>query len=180
MGYALPGSQGIDYVFHTSETERAAQAQKRLHLYLLAMAAVVFAAYFPVTILAAKWLERDARSQILALKTPDRKQITLEARQSRSETIRQELTDQLPAFRMTSLINEVSSHLPPDAWANRLEYVNGKVSLAGQAANPSAAVRQLKKAALFSNAKLDVVASAANPGEPLQFEISAVIAGGQK
>jgi len=180
VGYALPGSQGIDYVFHTSETERAAQAQKRLHLYLLAMAAVVFAAYFPVTILAAKWLERDARSQILALKTPDRKQITLEARQSRSETIRQELTDQLPAFRMTSLINEVSSHLPPDAWANRLEYVNGKVSLAGQAANPSAAVRQLKKAALFSNAKLDVVASAANPGEPLQFEISAVIAGGQK
>jgi hypothetical protein len=179
VGYALPGSQGLDYVFHTSEREKAAHAKKRLHLYLLAMAVVVLTAYFPVTILTAKWLERDTRSQTLTLKTPNKKQTELGARQSHVQTVRQELADQLPPLRVTSLINEAASHLPPDAWVSRLEYANGKVSLAGQAANPSAAVRQLKKASLFRNAKLDAVSSAANPGEPPQFEISAVIAGGQ-
>lgn len=179
VGYALPGSQGLDYVFHTSEMEKTTQAQKRMQLYLLAMAMAIFTAYFPVTILAAKWLERDTRDQISILHTPDKKQTELEARQSRVEAVRQELAGHLPSFHMTSLINEAASHLPPDAWVSRLEYANGKVSLAGQAADPSAAVRQLKKANLLSNAKLDAVASAANPGEPPQFEISAVIAGGQ-
>jgi Tfp pilus assembly protein PilN len=159
--------------------EKTAQAQKRLHLYMLAMAIVVFAAYFPATILAAKWLERDTRSQIITLQATDKKQTELAARQSRVQTVRQELAEQLPPFRMTSLINTTARHLPPDAWANRLEYANGKVSLAGQAADPSSIVRQLKKAKLLSNAKLDAVASAANPGEPPQFEISAVIAGGR-
>lgn len=177
VGYALPGSQGLDYVFHTSEREKAAQAKKRLHLYLLVMAVVVFTVYFPVTILAAKWLERDTRSQIFTLNTSDKKQTELEARQSHIQTIHQELEDQLPFFRVTSLINETASYLPSDTWVNRLEYASGKVSLAGQATNPSAAIRQLKKGSLFTNAKLDVVASAANPGGPPQFEISAVIAG---
>lgn len=179
VGYALPGSQGLDYVFHTSKMEKAAQAKKRVHLYLLAMAVVVFTMYFPVTILTAKWLERDTRSQTLKLKTPAKKQTELAARQLHVQTVRQELAEQLPPLRVTSLINEAASHLPPDAWVNRLEYANGKVSLAGQASNPSAVVRQLKKASLFGNAKLDAVASAVNPGEPPQFEISAVIAQGQ-
>lgn len=179
VGYALPASLGLDYVFHTSEMEKTAQAKKRLHLYMLAMAMVVFAAYFPVTILAAKWLERDTRSQIIKLQTIDTKQTELAARQSRVQVVRQELAEQLPSFRMTSLINAMARHLPPDAWANRLEYANGKVSLSGQATDPSAIVRQLKKAKLLSTAKLDAVASAANPGEPPHFEIRAVIAGGQ-
>lgn len=179
VGYALPASLGLDYVFHTSAMEKTEQAQKRLHLYMLAMAMVVFTAYFPVTILAAKWLERDTRSQIITLRTTDKKQTELAARQSRVQTVRQELAEQLPPFRMTSLINAMARQLPPDAWANRLEYANGKVSLAGQATDPSAIARQLKKAKLLSNAKLDAVASAANPGEPPQFEISAVIAGGR-
>lgn len=179
VGYALPGSLGNDYVFHTSEMEKTAQAQRRLHLYMLVMAMVVFTAYFPVTILAAKWLERDTRSQIIRLQTIDTKQTELAARQSRVQIVRRELTEQLPPFRMTSLINAMARQLPPDAWANRLEYANGKVSLAGQATDPSAIVKQLKKAKLLSNAKLDTVASAANPGEPPHFEIRAVIAGGQ-
>lgn len=179
VGYALPASPGLDYVFHTSEMEKTAQARKRLHLYMLVIAMVVFAAYFPVTILVAKWLERDARSQIITLQTRDTKQTELAARQSRVQTVRQELVDQLPPFRITSLINAMARHLPPDAWANQLEYANGKVSLAGQAVDPSAIVRQLKKAELLSNAKLDAAASAPNPGEPLHFEISAVIAGGE-
>lgn len=179
VGYALPGSKGLDYVFHTSEMEKTAQAQKRMHLYLLAMTMAIVTAYFPVTILAAKWLERDTRDQISKFHTPDKKQTDLEDRQSRVEAVRQELAGHLPPFHMTSLINEAASHLPPDAWVNRMEYANGKVSLAGQAADPSATVRHLKKASLFRNAKLDAVSSAANPGEPPQFEISAVIAGGQ-
>lgn len=179
VGYALPCSQGLDYVFHTSEMERTARAQTRMHLYLLAIAMAIFTAYFPVTIMVAKWLERDTRGQILTLQSPDKKQTVLEARQSHVQTVRQELAEQLPPFRMTSLINEVARHLPPDAWVSRLEYANEKVSLAGQADDLSVAVRELKKSKLFSNAKLDAVSSTANPGQPLQFEISVAIAGGQ-
>lgn len=179
VGYALPSSLGLDYVFHTSEVEQTAQARQRLHLYLLALAMVVVTAYFPVTTLAAKWLERDVRRQISTLQTVDDKQTELAARQSRVQAVRQELAEQLPPLRMTGLINAMARHLPPDAWANRLEYANGKVSLAGQATDPSTIVRQLKKAKWLSNSRLDAVASAANPGEPTHFEISAVIARGQ-
>jgi len=179
VGYALPGSGGLDYVFQTSEMEKSAQVQRRRNLYLVALAMAVFTAYFPVTILAAKWLERDARGQILALQTPDRKQAELEARQAQIQTVRQELAQQLPPFRVTSLINAAAQHLPESAWVRRFEYANGRVLLAGQAVDPSVAVRELKKAGLFGGAKLEAVARAPNAGEPPQFEISAVIAGGQ-
>lgn len=177
VGYALPGSQVLDYVFHTSEMAKTAQAQTRLHLYLLVMAMVILTAYFPVTLLAAKWLERDTRKQILTLQIPDKKQTELAARQSRVQTVRQEVEEQLPSFRMTSLINEIARNLPPDAWVNRVEYANGKVSLSGQAADPSLTLRKLKISSLLADAKLDTVARPANPGDPLQFEISAPITG---
>lgn len=179
VGYALPGSRALDFVFRTSEMQKTVQARKRMHLYLLVAAMATFTAYFPVTAIMAKWLERDARGQILALKATDKRQVELEARQSRVQTIRQELAHELPPFRMTSLINAVAGQLPNDAWVNRLEYRNGKVSLSGQAADPSAIVRQLKRASVLSSAKLDAVSSATNPGDPPQFEISLAVPGGQ-
>lgn len=177
VGLAPLESNGLEFVFWRSSTAESGLAQLRLHRRLLASACLFVLIWFPLTTLAAKWLERQARIQISEIRSPDPQQLSAQARSESVVAQRKDLLGQMPVVPLTRLIDEVAKSLPTDAWVNRLEYGYGKLALGVQAGEPFVALRGLRLSAPLANAKLDGVARPANPGEPSQVEVNVVISG---
>lgn len=168
-----PSSAGIlDFVFYTSPGREAARSRFKRRLMLVLSLALVATLLIPATYLSALWLEHKVRRDIEATQKTVNASAPLLAQRALLQSVKNDLSRQAPAYRITHVLNEVAGALPKTAWITSLRYDHGVVHIAGHASNPPEMMRELGKLSKIGNAKLISVAGNNGTETPPQFEVA--------
>lgn len=172
IGFSKSLTPSLDFVFYASPDIASARSRFKKHLILLFSLILITTSFLPFTFFAATWIERDIRQENKSMQQSMDANSQFLARRALLGTIKTDLNKQIPAHRMTTVLNDLAAALPKTSWITSVRYDKDILQLTGNSPNVVEMMRELNKLSTLDNVKLISVANSNNANIPSQFEVA--------
>lgn len=178
LGWSRLDGPGLEFTFERAPGVQTSTA-RLLRNGLLALAPIaIFLLALAASWSYANWKESRLREEIAALSHRKAEALRLLTRRSLLVSIDVAMHDKRPPLPAVQLLNNLGRNLPRSAWLTELRLDGGRLSLIGNASDPTLVAAAIAQARELSSVRLEAVSTDAAATQQARFEIIADIAAG--